>query len=309
MFSGMTLAQTFPEKPIHFLVPFTPGGPADTLTRAVAAGFQEAVGQPVVVENVPGAGGAIAMAKLKRSPADGYTIGLISSATHGVNPAILGKDVQYDPLADFTFVTGVAKWANVLIVSASSRLKSVDDLVKFAKDNPTAVNFGSAGVGASNHLSGEMLANASKASMVHVPYKGSAAPMADVIGGRLTFMFDILVTSKPMIESGRVRPLAYTGLKRSTYAPDIPTMAEVGYPGVTGEFWFGVAAPAGVPGHIADKLNAELTRVLGSPEIKERLARQSFDPWPTSREEVTKAIRSDAAKWAEVVKALGIGSK
>lgn len=308
LLAGTASAQTFPEKTIHFLVPFTTGGPSDTLTRAVAAGLAEAIGHPVVVENVPGAGGAVAMARLTRSPADGYTIALISNATHAINPAILGRNLKYDPLADFTFLTGVARWANVLVVNADSPFGSIDDVVRFAKENPTGVSFGSAGIGASNHLSGEMLKRAAGVEMVHVPYKGNAAPMADVIGGRLTFMFEVPVTAKPMIDAGRIRPLAITGTSRSAYLPDVPTISEAGYPAASGEFWFGVAAPAGVPEHIADRLNAELTAVLRSPEIKERLARQSFDPWPTSREELTRDITAEVAKWSEVIKALGLES-
>lgn len=306
LLAGAASAQTFPQKTIHFLVPFTTGGPSDTLTRAIAAGLAESIGQSVVVENVPGAGGAVAMARLTRSPADGYTIVLISNATHAINPAILGKDFKYDPLADFTFLTGVARWANVLVVNTDSPFRSMDDLVGFARENPTGVSFGSAGVGASNHLSGEMLKRAAGVPMTHVAYKGNAAPMADVIGGRLTFMFDVPVNARPMIEAGRIRPLAITGTSRSPYLPDVPTISEAGYPAATGEFWFGVAAPAGIPEEIADRLNAELTAVLRSPEIVERLARQSFDPWPTSREELTRDITAEVAKWSEVIKALGL---
>ncbi len=305
-FSFASPALAYPDKAITFIVPFAAGGPSDTITRALAERLRMSVGQTVVVENAPGAGGAIAMTKLMRADPDGYTIGLISNATHAINPAIMGKNLPYNPLSDFTFITGVARWANVLVVNAGSPYKSVGDLLKYAKENPNGATYGSAGVGASNHISGEMLRAASKASLIHVPYKGNAAPMTDLIAGRLSFMFDILVTAKPMIESGRVRALAITGTSRSVYAPDVPTFAEIGMPDVTGEFWFGVAAPAGLPPEIAGKLNAELTKALGSPEMKARLAQLSFDPWPTTVDKLTEEVKVETAKWSKTVKSLGL---
>jgi tripartite-type tricarboxylate transporter receptor subunit TctC len=296
----------FPDKVINFLAPFSTGGPSDALTRALANGLQQTFPQPVVVQNMPGAGGSLMVDRLAHSPADGYTIGLITNATQAINPVIMSGSINYDPGKDFTFLSGVSRYSNFLVVPASTPYKSLDDLLRFAKSNGKGINFGSAGIGSSNHISGEMLRVATGAPMTHIPYKGNAAPMQDLIGGRLDYMFDILVSCGPMIKDGRLRALAMTGNKRSIYAPDVPTLAELGFPAATGEFWFAVAGPANLPSDVAARLNTELTQLLRSSEMTSRLAQYSFDPWPTSIEELTRTVHEEIAKWGDLVKKLGI---
>ena len=237
VFIGLALAagaaaQAFPSKPIRYIVPFPPGGPTDTFSRALTAQLGEALGQPVVVENVPGAGASIGMDRLAKSPPDGYTIGLATTGSHAINPHLYGAKLTYNALKDFTPLTLAVSYVNVLVVNPAVPARSVAELVAYAKANPGKVNFGSAGNSCSNHLfRGEFLKSLTGAPMQHIPVKGSAPALTDVVSGQLTFMFDILVTAVPQIRAGRVRGLAVTSAKRSPFAPDIPTMSESGVPG------------------------------------------------------------------------------
>ena len=301
-------AQAFPSKPIRYIVPFPPGGPTDTFSRALAAQLGEALGQPVVVENVPGAGASIGMDRLAKSPRDGYTIGLATTGSHAINPHLYGAKLTYNALKDFTPLTLAVSYVNVLVVNPAVPAKSVAELVAYAKANPGKVNFGSAGNGSSNHLSGELLKSLTGAPMQHVPYKGSAPALTDVVSGQLTFMFDILVTSVPQVRAGRVRALAVTSAKRSPFAPDIPTMSESGVPGYAeagADLWFGIVAPAGVPKPVVEKLNGELIRVLRSPAMRERISGQFFDVRTSTPAEFQKVIESDYEKWGKIVRASG----
>ncbi len=305
--AGAALAQPYPSKPIRYIVPFPPGGPTDTFSRALTAQLAEALGQPVVVENVPGAAAAIGMDRLAKSPADGYTIGLATTGSHAINPHLYSK-IPYNALKDFTPLSLAVAYVNVLVVNPAVPAQSVAELIAYAKANPGKVNFGSAGNGSSNHLSGELLKSLTGAPMQHVPYKGSAPALTDVVSGQLTFMFDILVTSLPQSRSGRVRALAVTSAKRSPFAPDIPTMAESGVPGYAeagSDLWFGIVAPAGLPKPVVEKLNGELIRVLRSPAMRERISGQYFDVWTSSPAEFQKVIESDYAKWGKIVRASG----
>jgi len=301
-------AQAFPSKPIRYIVPFPPGGPTDTFSRALTARLGEALGQPVVVENVPGAGAAIGMDRLAKSAPDGYTIGLATTGSHAINPHVYGAKLTYNALKDFTPLTLAVSYVNILVVNPAVPVKSVADLVAYAKANPGKVNFGSAGNGSSNHLSGELLKSLTGAPMQHIPYKGSAPALTDVVSGQLTFMFDILNTSLPQIAAGRVRGLAVTSAKRSPFAPDVRTMAESGVPGYAeagSDLWFGIVAPAGLPAPVVEKLNAELIQVLRSPAMRERIRAQFFDVWTSSPAEFRKVIESDYAKWGKIVRASG----
>ena len=311
--AGMALAsaawaQAYPAKPIRYIVPFPPGGPTDTFSRALTAQLGEVLGQPVVVENVPGAGASIGMDRLAKSPPDGYTIGLATTGSHAINPHLYGPKLSYNALKDFTPLTLAVSYVNVLVVNPGVPVQSVGELVAYAKTNPGKVNYGSAGNGSSNHLSGELLRSLTGAPMQHVPYKGSAPALTDVVSGQLTFMFDILVTSVPQIRAGRVRGLAVTSAKRSPFAPDIPTMAESGVPGYSeagSELWFGIVAPKGLPKPIVDKLNAELIRVLRSPAMRERISGQFFDVWTSTPAEFQRVIEADHAKWGKIVRESG----
>ena len=301
-------AETWPSRPIKWIVPFPPGGPTDILSRTVAQQLQVALGQPVVVENRGGAGGGVGMQALAKSAPDGYTIGLSTTGTHTINPALYGDRIGYDPIKDFTPLTLAVSYVNMLVINANHPAKNVKELVEYAKANPGKVSFGSAGNGSSNHLSGEVLKMLTGAQMQHVPYRGSALAMNDTISGQITFMFDVLNVAIPQSRSGRVRALAVTSSKRSPYLPEVPTMEEAGVPGYSAagsDLWFGIMAPAGLPKPIADKLQSELVKVLRSPEMRQAIRAQFFEPYTSSSEEFLKVIRSDGAKWAKIVKDSG----
>ena len=301
-------AQDWPNKPIKWIVPFPPGGPTDVFSRAVAQHLQAALGQPVVVENRGGAGGGVGMQALAKSPPDGYTIGLSTTGTHAINPALYGDKVGYDPVKDFTPLTTAVSYVNMLVINANHPAKTVKELVDYARANPDKVSFGSAGNGSSNHLSGEVLKMVTGVPMQHVPYRGSALAMNDTIAGQITFMFDILNVAIPQSRSGRVRALAVTSSKRSPYLPDVPTMEEAGVAGYSAagsDLWFGIMAPAGLPKPVADRLQGELVKVLRSPEMRQAIRAQFFEPYTSSSDEFTRLIRADGAKWAKIVKASG----
>ena len=301
-------AETWPSRPIKWIVPFPPGGPTDILSRTVAQQLQVALGQPVVVENRGGAGGGVGMQALAKSAPDGYTIGLSTTGTHTINPALYGDRIGYDPIKDFTPLTLAVSYVNMLVINANHPAKNVKELVEYAKANPGKVSFGSAGNGSSNHLSGEVLKMLAGVQMQHVPYRGSALAMTDTISGQITFMFDVLNVAIPQSRSGRVRALAVTSSKRSPYLPEVPTMEEAGVPGYSAagsDLWFGIMAPAGLPKPIADKLQSELVKVLRSPEMRQAIRAQFFEPYTSSSEEFLKVIRSDGAKWAKIVKDSG----
>jgi tripartite-type tricarboxylate transporter receptor subunit TctC len=301
-------AQTYPGKPIRWIVPYAAGGPADALVRAIAPRLSETLGVPVLVDNRGGAGGSLALEQLAKAPPDGYTIALGGTGTHSLNPYIQAN-MPYDPGKDFEPVTPIVSYVNVLVVNAQVPVKTVAELVAYAKANPSQVTFASGGTGTSNHLAGELLKTVTGAPIVHVPYRGSGPGMADVIAGHVTCMFDILVTVLPQVQAGKVRALAVTSAKRSPYAPDIPTMAESGVPGYAdagNDLWFGVFTPAGTPRPIVDRLNAEIRKVLGSPELSQVLKAQGYDAWTLDPASFASFMRDDRAKWGKVVEAAGI---
>ncbi len=301
-------AQAYPNKPLRYVVPFAPGGPTDTFSRALTGKLAEQLGQPVVVENIPGAGASIGMDRVAKSAPDGYTIGLATTGTHAINPALYGPRLTYNALKDFSPLTIAVGYINILVVNPNVPARSVGELVAYAKANPGKVNFGSAGNGSSNHLSGELLKSLTGAPMQHIPYKGSGPALTDVMGGQLTFMFDSPSTVMPQLRGGKVRALAVTTVERSAHAPDIPTMDESGMPGYAeagSDLWYGIVGPAGIPRPIVDRLNAEIIRALRSPEMVERLKVQYLDAWPTTPEEFQKIIESDNAKWGKIVRASG----
>ncbi|MBK8064467.1 MAG: tripartite tricarboxylate transporter substrate binding protein [Betaproteobacteria bacterium] len=305
--AGSAIAQAYPNKPLRWLIPFSAGGPTDVLARAIAPKLGEALGQAVVVENRVGAGGSLAMDAVAKAAPDGYTIGMGHTGTQAINPHIYAK-LPYDPLRDFAPITPVVSYVNVLVVNPNVPARSVAELVAYAKANPDKVSFASGGKGATNHLSGELLKALTGAPMLHVPYKGSAPALVDVIAGNATGMFDILVTSLPQIRAGKVRALAVTSSKRSSHAPDIPTMVEAGVTGygeAGSDLWFGVFAPAGTPRAIVDRLNAELVKALRTPEVSERIRQQAYDTWTLTPDEFAAFLRTDHAKWGQVVKLSG----
>jgi tripartite-type tricarboxylate transporter receptor subunit TctC len=303
---GLAPAQGFPNKPIKFIVPFPPGGSTDGFSRPLAIKLSELVGQPVVIENVGGAGASIGSDRIAKSAPDGYTIGLATTGSHAINPHIYGRKLPHDTLRDFTHITLAVSYVNVLVVNPNVPVKTVAELVEYAKTNP--VSFGSAGNGSSNHLSGELLKVLTKAPMEHVPYKGSGPAMTDVIAGNITFMFDVLITSIPQMRSGRVRALAVTSSTRSPYVPEVPTMDESGVHGYAeagSDLWFGIVGPAGIAKPIVQKLNEKLIEALRSPDMRQRIRLQGFDLWTSTPEEFTAVLKADYAKWGKIVNAAG----
>ncbi len=307
LLSGALGAQPFPSKPLRWIVPFPPGGPTDTFSRAAAQKLAETLKQPVVVENRAGAGASIGMEALARSAPDGYTIGLSTTGSHAINPHLYAK-LPYDPVKDFAPITLAISYVNVLVVDPALPIQSAADLVAYAKANPGKVSFGSAGNGSSNHLFGELLKSLTGAPMQHVPYKGSAAALTDVMSGNLTFMFDILNVSGPQIRAGRVRGLAVASAKRTPYFPELPTLTESGVRGFDeagADLWFGIMAPGGTPKPIVARLNEALVASLRSPEMRERIRAQSLDLWTSTPEEFAAVLRSDLTRWGKVVRASG----
>ena len=307
-FATPALAQDFPNKPLRWIVPFPPGGPTDSFSRPVAQKLSEILGQPVVVENVPGAGASIGMDRVAKSAPDGYTIGLATTGTHSINPHLYGKRLPHDTSRDFTPLTLAVRYVNVLVVNPKLPINTVGELVAYAKANPGKVTFGSAGNGSSNHLSGEALKMVSGAPMQHVPYRGSAPALADVIAGNITFMWDIPITAIPAANAGRVRVIAISSEKRSPFYPSVPTVAETGLNGFTevgSDLWFGIVGPAGIPKPVVQKLNESLVRAIRSPEIRERMSAVGFEPLTSTPDEFARVIRTDRDRWGPIVKGSG----
>jgi tripartite-type tricarboxylate transporter receptor subunit TctC len=304
--SGACLAQAYPSRPLRWIVPFPPGGSTDGFSRPLAGKLSELLGQPVVVENVGGAGASIGTDRIAKSAPDGYTIGLATTGTHAINPHIYGAKLPHDTVKDFTHLTLAVSYVNVLVVNPGVPVKSVGELLEYAKTRP--VTFGSAGNGSSNHLSAEVLKLITKVPMQHVPYKGSGPAMTDVIAGNITGMFDVLITSIPQMRAGKVRALAVTSSRRSPYIPEVPTMDEAGVPGYNeagSDLWFGIVGPAGIPKPIVAKLNEKLIEALRAPDMRERVRFQAFDLWTSTPEEFTRVVRSDREKWGKIVRASG----
>ena len=300
-------AQSYPSKPLRWIVPFPPGGPTDTFSRAAAQKLGEIFKQPVVVENRAGAGAAIGMEALAKSAPDGYTIGLSTTGSHAINPHLYTK-LAYDPVKDFAPITLAISYVNVLVVHPGLPIQNGADLIAYAKANPGKVSFGSAGNGSSNHLFGELLKTLTGAPMQHIPYKGSAPALTDVIAGNLTFMFDILNVSGPQIRAGRVRGIAVASARRTPYFPELPTLSESGIQGFEeagSDLWFGIMAPGGTPRAVVAKLNEALITGLRAPDMRERVRAQSLDLWTSTPEEFAAVLKSDLARWGKVVKASG----
>ncbi len=273
--------------------------------RALAQKLSEVLGQPVIVENRGGAAGALGTGMTAKDPPDGYSIVLSSLTAYAIAPA-MNKSITYDPVKDFTAIGGVAIAPNVVSIDANSPLKSLKEIVAFAKANPGKLSFGSSGIGSVGHLSGELLRTSTGAEMLHVPYKSAGVAYPDVMAGNLTMVIDTLPSAIQHIKSGKVRPVALLSDKRSPLLPDVPTFAEAGFPEATLRFWFGVHGPAGVPAPVVQKLNEAIATALASPDFRERLANLGADPWPTTPQQLQDVVRADVEKMAATVKAAGI---
>ena len=296
--------QAYPAKPIRFVVPYPAGGPLDTVARLLGQKVSENVKQPVIVENKPGAGGNIGADFVAKSPADGYTILMGAVATHAINPSLYAS-IPYDPVRDFAPVTQVASTPNVLVVNPALPVANVADLVAHARANPGKLSFGSGSTGSAGHLAGELFKSLARVDMTHVPYKGAAPAMQDLIGGRIELMFDNLASSLTQMKAGRVKALAVTTRARTPLAPDLPTIAEAGLPGFDISTWFGIFAPAGTPREALERLHAEFTRALAAPDVRERMLALGAEPVGSRPEEFAAYIRAEAEKYARVIKASG----
>lgn len=298
-------AQSYPSHSVRMIVPYPAGGSVDVLGRAVADKLSVSMGQPVVPDNRVGANGSIAHQAVAAAPADGYTIGM-----SGTSPLVLAphqiKDLPYDPTKDFAYLACAGTTPFVIDVHPSLPVKTVQELVAYAKANPGKLNFGSAGMGNSAHLSAELFKRATGIDMVHVPYKGNALAMQDLIAGNIQVLFDPVQTSIPQIQSGKVRPLAVTSKTRFAELPNLPTVAESGYPGYDFVVWYAFVAPAATPAPIVAKLNAEINKAVSDPEMKKKFAALGADLTASKPDECGAFVRSELAVWGKLMADVGI---
>jgi tripartite-type tricarboxylate transporter receptor subunit TctC len=294
--------EDYPSRPVKIIVPYVAGGAADIFGRSLAQKLTEALKQNFIVENRGGANGGIGTDLVAKSAPDGYTLLATASGPLTVNPVLYGK-IPYDPVKDFAPIAQGTVYQYVLVTVAGSPIKSIDDLLAAARARPGALSYGSTGIGGGNHLAGELLALASKTQLTHVPYKGSAAALADLLGGQLSFMFDTVITAVPQIRGGKVRAFAVSSAKRASSLPEVPTMQEIGVRDFDISQWQGVLAPAGTPRAIIDKLNAEIVKALRSPEMRERLVTQGGNEIVTgSPEDLAALIKSDLQMYGRLVR-------
>lgn len=296
-------APAWPAKPVKIIFGFPPASATDVIARAVGAKLQERWGQPVVIDNRPGAGGNLGSEIAARQPADGYTI-FFGTVANAISVSLYSK-LNYDYLKDFTPITLVATTPLVLVANAEFPAKSVRELIAFAKANPGKVNFGSGGVGTSNHLAGEMFKSATGTDLVHVPYKGTPAAHTDLLSGQISLMWDNIVAVTPHIRSGKLRPIAVTSAQRATSLPDVPTMAEAGLAGFEAVSWIGALVPVGTPKPIVDRIHTDLVAVLRMPDVQEKLAASGAVLVGNTQEQFAEWNRREIAKWSKAVKDSG----
>ncbi|MFO1306145.1 MAG: tripartite tricarboxylate transporter substrate binding protein [Burkholderiales bacterium] len=297
-------APAYPTKPVKLVVPFPPGGSLDMAGRLIAQKLTEMWGQSVVVENKPGAGGNIGADFVAKSPADGYTILLGALSTHAVNPSLY-KTMPYDAAKDFAPITLIAITPNVLVVNASLPVNSAKEFIAYAKANPGKLSFGSGSNGSAGHLAGELFKVETSTDAVHVPFKGGAPATQALLAGDTQFMFDNLANAMAQVKAGKIKALAVTTAQRSSLVPDLPTMAEAGLPGFDISTWYGLFAPAGTPPAIVAKWNADVTKILTSPDVRAKLIADGADPSPDTPEQFREFIARELAKYARIVKASG----
>ena len=299
--SATAQAQAWPSKPIRYIVIFAPGGTTDILARMIAPKLSDALGQPVVVENRPGAGGNLGAEMLAKAAPDGYTIGSGTVSSHAINATLYSK-LPYDPDKDFAPITMLATLPNMLVVHPSLGVNNVAELIALLKANPNKYSFGSAGNGTSQHMSGEMFKTMTGTSMQHIPYKGSGPMIPDLLAGTISMSFENITTAYPPVKQGRLKALAVTTSKRSFVAPDIPTMAEAGLTGYDITSWQALFAPAGVPKEIIARLHAETAKALRAPDVAKRLEDLGLDAGGIPPEELAAIIRNDIPRLGKVVR-------
>jgi len=297
-------AQAYPQKPIRIIVPYPPGGPSDMHARLIGVELTKAWGQTSVIDNRGGGSGIIGTETAARADADGHTL-ILMSATNAVQPGLYPK-LPYDLTRDFAFITQISQGPGIVVVNPSLPIRSVSEFIAYAKARPGKVLFGSAGNGAPSHLAVELFKVMAQIDVVHVPYKGMAPALTDVLGGQLQFSMPTIAGGLPLSRSGKLRALAVTGAKRSPAEPDLPTVAEAGVPGYQASNWYGMAAPAKTPRVLVLKLNQEFTRIMAVPELRDKLLNVGMEPTTTTPEQFTEYVKTEVVKWARVVKSAGI---
>jgi len=301
--SALASAQEYPHKTIRMIVPFPAGGPTDIIARTVGQKLTESMGQAVVIDNRGGSGGNIGTEIVAKSAPDGYTL-LMAIVSHAINPSLYSK-LPFDPVKDFSPITRTGAATIIFVASPSIGAKSIKDLIALAKAKPRELNFGSPGSGTPHHLAGELLKTAAGIDLIHIPYKGAAPAIADLLGGQVNTAFVSLPAALPHVKAGKLVGLGITSPGRSAVAPELPTFAEAGLGGYALENWYGAVAPAGTPREIIIKLNAEIVKALQMPDVKERLTSQGFETRTSTPDEFAAYIKSEIVKWAAIVKASG----
>ena len=305
MASG-ALAQNYPSRPIRFIVPFPPGGGTDIYARIIAPKLSEALRQQVVVDNRSGAGGALGAELAAKAPPDGYTIWIGQTSNLTIGPAMRSKN-SYDPLKDFAPISLLSKAPQVMVVNADSPLTSLKDLVALARSSPSGtLTYATAGIGGSSHLNGELLNQMAGINITHVPYKGASPAMVDLRGGRVTYMGTSLASAAQFVKEGKIKGIATTGATRARMLPDVPTVAEQGYPGFESISWLGILAPANVPRAIVERLNKEIVLILGNADVQKLVLAEGGEIMISTPEEFSALMRSELPKWARVIKQAGI---
>ena len=304
MVAGPACAQGYPSKPVRLIVPYPPGGGTDIFARLVGAKLAEALGQPFVIEQRPGAAGVIGADAAAKSAPDGYTIVIGQASNLAINVSLM-KKLPYDPVRDFAPITRVAMSPNLLVVHPSLPVRSVKDLVVLAKARPGAINYASAGSGSPGHLAAEYFRKIAGIDVVHIPYKGATPAMLDVIAGHVSYYFTSPVSAQPFVAAGRLRQVAVTSAKRFPPLPDVPAIAEAGYRDIDMVAWWGLLAPAGTPADIINRLHGPAVKALNAPDLKERLAGQGAMVYTDTPAEFGAYIKSEIANWAKIVAASG----
>jgi tripartite-type tricarboxylate transporter receptor subunit TctC len=299
-----SLAQTWPSKTVKIVVPFPAGGPTDVLTRSLADKLGAQLGQPVVVENKPGAGGSIGADFVAKSAPDGYTLVMATTSTHSIGPYL--AKLPYDPEKDFTPIVWVGNATNILVVNNQLGVSSVRELIDLAKKEPGKLNYATSGIGTVVHLTSELFASMAGIKLTHVPYKGVQQSIPDLISGQVSILFDNIMTAQPHIKAGKVKALAISSPKRSPLVPDVPTVAESGLPGFQSVTWFGLLGPASTPRAVVERVNAEINKALLLPEIQARFTQMGFEPAGGSASDFAQAIQRDADKWSKVIRDAGV---
>ena len=310
MFAESAVAQSgvqYPTKPIRIIVPFAPGGGTDLTARLVGQRMAERVGQPVIIDNRPGAGTMLGTELTMRSAPDGYTL-MIASASHAINPTLYRK-VNYDPIRDFAPITLAISFPFVIAANPAVPVRNVKELIAHAKANPGRITYASSGTGSTNHLAGELFKATAGIDLLHVPYKGGGPAMNDAIGGQVSMIFGTVLETMPHVRAGRLRGLAVSSAKRAAFAPELPTVAEDGLPGYDVTGWYAFLAPAGVSRAVLARLNAEMTGVLEFPPVREKLLALGAEPWPTSPPKAQAFIASEVTRWGALIKSARVSAE